>query len=383
DPAAADDLIAAAAAEILAAAADPWDETAQQAAAVLSLASPEAPHAAALRRLTAALQLLPELGLELLPAQVLQMGDRFEVVRLVLEREEAVGAVGAVEAVEGVVREAARGVFGLSLPLGAQGSRRRAAVGAAARAAAAAGGHAAVVAKRFAPVAGMVADAVAAAVTAAAADAAAGGLSYVSSYTAPQPPYKQLGRLLELAELLGMTAPEDELRIRDLAARAALRAGDVAAAQQLTLRLLAAQYQPSWSLCADLGSHRHLPDDTVRQRLLSYALLHCPPYRMAVLLEELLAAERRLAAAAAPAAAPGEEGAEVRLRAALLAAEAPDAAGPGAAGVAAEAAPTARLPWAGDVALALAVLAPGGGGGGEAAAAVAELEGLLGGGGGG
>lgn len=64
-----DALIASAAAEMLAGAADPWDEAVGQAASCLALA-PEAPEAAALLRLVAALQLLPALGLELVPAQV-------------------------------------------------------------------------------------------------------------------------------------------------------------------------------------------------------------------------------------------------------------------------------------------------------------------------
>ncbi len=46
-------------------------------------------------------------------------------------------------------------------------------------------------------------------------------------------------------------------------------------------------------LCADVGSDRRLSGEAARSRprLLSFALLHCPAHRLALLLEELQAAE--------------------------------------------------------------------------------------------
>ncbi|KXZ45400.1 hypothetical protein GPECTOR_55g306 [Gonium pectorale] len=335
EPAAAESLVASAAAELLAAATDPWDDSAELAAAVLGLAAaPDAPPAAPLVRLLAALRSLPDWGVGpevLLPAKVLQMHDRFDVVRMILEREEereeAVAAGGGVAAAAAAV---VRGTAGSKGAPRTRGSRRRAAMRAAgaAAAAAAAGGRAAAalaggllaVAGRVAPVAGLVAGAVAGAVSAAAegADGAAAVL-YDAGFASPGPssvpPYRQLGRLLELAELLGLATAQDELRVKELAGRAALRAGDVVLAAQLALGLVAAGHVPAWSLCADLGCCRRLSDDVVRQKLLSYALLHCPPARMPVLLEELRAAERRAllaaecfahcAAALAPTPGPG------------------------------------------------------------------------------
>ncbi|GLI69541.1 hypothetical protein VaNZ11_014186 [Volvox africanus] len=394
DDAAADALVASVAMEILAGATDPWDSAAQQAAACLALASPEAPSAIALRRLMSALQLLPEMGVDLMPAQVMHMQDRFEVLRLILD-----GAPDGALANDAGFAATSLGVgiggtFGLaaSAALGGKFSRRRAAVRAAGMAAAAGGRAAAAlaggllavagrvaganvaeaVAGRMAPVAGIVAGAVAATVSAAAAAAPTAAVGAVGG--AAQPPYKQVGRLLELAELLGLDSPEDELRVKDLAGRAALRAGDLGTAQHLALGLLARRYVPAWSLCADLGSTRQLQDDVVRQQLLSFALLHCPAERMTRLLEDLRAAEKRCSGEAG-GADPLVEAPEYLLRVALLApGQRVGAAPPGAS-------PTAHLPSPGDTHLALAVLGPGVLGSGAAAAKL--LESLHGSGGGG
>ncbi|GIL74909.1 hypothetical protein Vretimale_2528 [Volvox reticuliferus] len=389
DSSAADALVVSVAMEILAGATDPWDSAAQQSAACLALASPEAPTAIALRRLMSALQMLPDMGLDLMPAQVMHMQDRFEVLRLILEGPTdgaLVNDVGFAAAGVGI-GVGIGGTFGLaaSAALGGKFSRRRAAVRAAGKAAAAGGRAAAalagsllavagrvaganvaeVVAGRMAPVAGIVAGAVAATVSAAAAAAPSAAVSAVGG--AVQPPYKQVGRLLELAELLGLDSPEDELRVKDLAGRAALRAGDLATAQHLALGLLARRHVPSWSLCADVGSARQLQDDVVRQQLLSFALLHCPAERMTRLLEDLRAAEKRCSGEG-DVDPPAE-----LLRVALLA--------PGQRVGAARtgASPTACLPSPGDTHLALAVLGPGLPGSGTAPAKL--LEGLHGSGG--
>ncbi|KAG2491906.1 hypothetical protein HYH03_009857 [Edaphochlamys debaryana] len=425
DPAAAEALIASAAAEVLAGASDSWDGATQQALAVLALASPGAGEdeeaeedgaaeageeeaggragalaagapAGALLRLISGLQLASDaFGFELIPAQVMQMPDRFEVVRALLEAPTlgnglGAGLVGAGGAAGASLRAAlglgsgpgatalaaavTRGVGSLSAALGGRSSRRRAAVRVAGQAAAAGGRAAAALAGGLLAVAGRVAPTMAgqlavaggvvagrvAGTLAAVAEASAGGggggggggAAEASAGGAGHAPYNQVGRLLELAELLGLSGPEDELRVRDASARSALRCGDLAAAVHLALPLVAARYVPAWSLCADLGSDRRLQDDAVRQRLVSYALLHCPPDRMARLLEELRGAERRLAAGGphAPQEAAGADP-EYHLRLALLSAGQHRPA-PGAA-------PTAALPSPGDTALALAALAPG------------------------
>ncbi|GFR44556.1 hypothetical protein Agub_g5827, partial [Astrephomene gubernaculifera] len=317
EPEAADALIASVAAEILAGANDPWDAAAQQAAACLALASPDSPPATALARLMRALQLLPELGFDeqqLMPVQVMQMKDRFDVVRIVLQQYEdndaGTGPAASARGRYGMARGSSTAISFAKAAAAALGggrnSRRRAAVRAAGQAAAAGGRAAAAlaggllavagrvapnmtgaVADRVVPVAGLLAGAVTSAAgvpllygrnadAASAGGGGGGGDGSGSPSQQPQPPYKQLGRLLEVAELLGLDRPEDELRIKDLAARAALRAGDLGAAQHLALGLVGAGYTPAWSLCADLGSCKRLSDDAVRQKLLSYALLYCP-----------------------------------------------------------------------------------------------------------
>eukprot|EP00198_Chlamydomonas_reinhardtii_P007404 XP_001696740.1 predicted protein [Chlamydomonas reinhardtii] len=223
---AADALLASVAAELLAAADDPWDSSAQQAACCLALAGDICEAAQGLRRLMAALELLPDLGIELMPAQVMQMPDRFEVVR-------------------------------------------------------------------------------------------------------------------------------------ELAARSALRGGDVATAQHLALGLMAAQHTSVWSLCADLGSHKQLPGgDGVRRRLLSYAALHCPPTRMPLLLEELREVERRMEQTAGAAGAVHDTAAtteeESQLRQAITVTPLGDRRGIVPGGLSA----AAGLPSFGDTLLALAVLQP-------------------------
>ncbi|EFJ42827.1 hypothetical protein VOLCADRAFT_107073 [Volvox carteri f. nagariensis] len=397
EPEAADALITSVAAEILAGANDPWDSAAQQSAACLALASPDAPPAVALRRLVSALQMLPELGLDVIPAQVMQMTDRFEVIRLILEGSGNDDGGGGLLSTAGATSAAGGVGFGSTLGLAASAalggklSRRRAAVRAAGQAAVAGGRAAAAlaggllavagrvaganvaeaVAGRMAPMAGIVAGAVAATVSAAAAAAPT-----VAHGGTVQPPYKQVGRLLELAELLGLDSPDDELRLKDLAGTAALRAGDLATAQHLALELLAARYMPAWSLCAELGSKRQLQDDVVREQLLSYALLHCPAERMTRLLEELRAVERPCWGEAgwADGSDPLLEAPEYLLREALLApGQRAAAASPGAAA-------TAHLPLPGDTHLALAVLEPGTATG-SAGRAIKLLEGLRGGGG--
>ncbi|KAG2437019.1 hypothetical protein HYH02_011450 [Chlamydomonas schloesseri] len=321
---AADSLLASVAAELLAAANDPWDSWAQQAAACLALVGDECAAAQGLRRLMAALELLPDFGIELLPAQVLQMPDRLEVVRLALAAEEqaqaersggaAAGLAPGLVAVltgSGKAATARAGARGLdAAAVGGRTSRRRAAVQVAGRAAAAGGRAAAALAGGLLAVAGRVAPNVAGAVAVAGgavADrmagivAAAAGevVSTDAAETAAADAGRRsgsLGRLLELAELLGLTSTADEFKVRELAARSALRSGDVSTAQHLALGLMAAaQHTDIWSLCADLGSHKQLPGgDGVRQRLLSYAVLHCAPARMPLLLEELREVERRL-----------------------------------------------------------------------------------------
>lgn len=81
--------------------------------------------------------------------------------------------------------------------------------------------------------------------------------------------------------------------MKTLAGEFALAADDIATAQLLAASLVTANHIPAWSLAAGAGSHKRLGDDAVRVRLLSYALLHCPAERMALLLEELQAADRR------------------------------------------------------------------------------------------
>lgn len=84
------------------------------------------------------------------------------------------------------------------------------------------------------------------------------------------------------------------LQVKTLAGEFALAADDIPTAQLLASGLVAAGHVPAWSLAAGVGSAKRLQDDVLRKRLVAFALLHCPSERMALLLDELQAADRRL-----------------------------------------------------------------------------------------
>ncbi|KAK9916721.1 hypothetical protein WJX75_006244 [Coccomyxa subellipsoidea] len=95
------------------------------------------------------------------------------------------------------------------------------------------------------------------------------------------------GRLALLAELLGVAERHSELLLRR--ARAALDAGDLAAAREHAANLAAQGYVPAWDVAAQvikLREHQGRQDDSEdMQTLLAFCLAHCPDDQVQVHLD--------------------------------------------------------------------------------------------------
>eukprot|EP00798_Chlamydomonas_sp_ICE-L_P021355 gene21355-28291_t len=110
--------------------------------------------------------------------------------------------------------------------------------------------------------------------------------------------HRQLGQLLELAEMLGAGSEEEGLQLRLLAALEAQRSSDTPTAARLALDMVSAGYAPSWPLAADIamscrggkGGQALVPATSCRQ-MLAFACAHCAPERLGPLLEALSACE--------------------------------------------------------------------------------------------
>ena len=132
--------------------------------------------------------------------------------------------------------------------------------------------------------------------------------------------YLRADDLRALAARLGLGSSAQQHAVSAACARAALAAGDGAAAAAAALRLAAAGYAPAWDVAAAVaaaadaasatqlisgGGGGRTPGPEARQKLLSFALAHCPPGRMPGLLAawQGLEANRMVAAAVATEAA--------------------------------------------------------------------------------
>uniref|UniRef100_A0A8C0W816 Neuroblastoma-amplified sequence n=1 Tax=Castor canadensis TaxID=51338 RepID=A0A8C0W816_CASCN len=98
--------------------------------------------------------------------------------------------------------------------------------------------------------------------------------------------YKQSVKLLGLAELLKVAGEDPEERrgqVLILLVEQALRFHDYKAANVHCQELMAAGYPKSWDVCSQLGQSEGYQDLATRQELLAFALTHCPPSSIEVL----------------------------------------------------------------------------------------------------
>ncbi|XP_069350101.1 NBAS subunit of NRZ tethering complex isoform X2 [Eulemur rufifrons] len=99
--------------------------------------------------------------------------------------------------------------------------------------------------------------------------------------------YKQSAKLLGLAELLRVAGEDLEERrgqVLILLVEQALRFHDYKAANMHCQELMATGYPKSWDVCSQLGQSEGYQDLATRQELMAFALTHCPPSSIELLL---------------------------------------------------------------------------------------------------
>ncbi|XP_040848780.1 neuroblastoma-amplified sequence isoform X2 [Ochotona curzoniae] len=99
--------------------------------------------------------------------------------------------------------------------------------------------------------------------------------------------YRQSSKLLSLAELLrvaGEDAEERRGQVLILLVEQALRFHDYKAANMHCQELMASGYPKSWDVCSQLGQSEGYRDLATRQELMAFALTHCPPSSIELLL---------------------------------------------------------------------------------------------------
>uniref|UniRef100_A0A8C2Y1J4 Sec39 domain-containing protein n=1 Tax=Capra hircus TaxID=9925 RepID=A0A8C2Y1J4_CAPHI len=99
--------------------------------------------------------------------------------------------------------------------------------------------------------------------------------------------YKQSTKLLGLAELLRVAGEDPEERrgqVLILLVEQALRFHDYKAANVHCQELMATGYSKSWDVCSQLGQSEGYQDLATRQELMAFALTHCPPSSIELLL---------------------------------------------------------------------------------------------------
>ncbi|XP_032285991.1 neuroblastoma-amplified sequence isoform X1 [Phoca vitulina] len=99
--------------------------------------------------------------------------------------------------------------------------------------------------------------------------------------------YKQSAKLLGLAELLRVAGEDPEERrgqVLILLVEQALRFHDYKAASVHCQELMATGYSKSWDVCSQLGQSESYQDLATRQELMAFALTHCPPSSIELLL---------------------------------------------------------------------------------------------------
>ncbi|EAX00903.1 neuroblastoma-amplified protein, isoform CRA_d [Homo sapiens] len=99
--------------------------------------------------------------------------------------------------------------------------------------------------------------------------------------------YKQSTKLLGLAELLRVAGENPEERrgqVLILLVEQALRFHDYKAASMHCQELMATGYPKSWDVCSQLGQSEGYQDLATRQELMAFALTHCPPSSIELLL---------------------------------------------------------------------------------------------------
>ncbi|XP_053443844.1 NBAS subunit of NRZ tethering complex isoform X2 [Nycticebus coucang] len=99
--------------------------------------------------------------------------------------------------------------------------------------------------------------------------------------------YKQSAKLLGLAELLRVAGEDPEERrgqVLILLVEQALRFHDYKAANMHCQELMVTGYPKSWDVCSQLGQSEGYQDLATRQELMAFALTHCPPGSIELLL---------------------------------------------------------------------------------------------------
>uniref|UniRef100_A0A452VGC5 NBAS subunit of NRZ tethering complex n=1 Tax=Ursus maritimus TaxID=29073 RepID=A0A452VGC5_URSMA len=99
--------------------------------------------------------------------------------------------------------------------------------------------------------------------------------------------YRQSAKLLGLAELLRVAGEDPEERrgqVLILLVEQALRFHDYKAASVHCQELMATGYSKSWDVCSQLGQSESYQDLATRQELMAFALTHCPPSSIELLL---------------------------------------------------------------------------------------------------
>ncbi|OWK10072.1 NBAS [Cervus elaphus hippelaphus] len=99
--------------------------------------------------------------------------------------------------------------------------------------------------------------------------------------------YKQSTKLLGLAELLRVAGEDPEERrgqVLVFLVEQALRFHDYKAANVHCQELMATGYSKSWDVCSQLGQSEGYQDLATRQELMAFALTHCPPSSIELLL---------------------------------------------------------------------------------------------------
>ncbi|KAM4772461.1 NBAS subunit of NRZ tethering complex [Rhinophrynus dorsalis] len=99
--------------------------------------------------------------------------------------------------------------------------------------------------------------------------------------------YKQSAKLLALANLLRVSDNEESERkgqVLTLLAEQALQYQDYKASNGHCQELIVSGYSKSWDVCSKLGQSENYDDLGTRQELMSFALTHCPPCAIQVLL---------------------------------------------------------------------------------------------------
>nr|XP_060503222.1 NBAS subunit of NRZ tethering complex [Panthera onca] len=99
--------------------------------------------------------------------------------------------------------------------------------------------------------------------------------------------YRQSAKLLGLADLLRVAGEDPEERrgqVLILLVEQALRFHDYKAANVHCQELMATGYSKSWDVCSQLGQSENYQDLATRQELMAFALTHCPPGSIELLL---------------------------------------------------------------------------------------------------